>query len=216
MKFNNGLTTINYTANAGFGILFPAKTILINSKELIVISPGDLDENTLTCIRKITPTPIFIAPNNYHHLYISKMFKEFPQASFFGPKRAMVQSGVDLNPIDKIDSEIGIVTIKIPGNKVISETCFYHPESEILIITDLFMNMHHDMNLPTKIMFTLAGTYHKLNMSRLVKSSITDKKVFYSSIRSLLDFPFKTVILGHGNSIDRSEFEELIIQLPDC
>jgi hypothetical protein len=45
MKFDKNLFTIDYSANAGFGITFPTKTFIIKSeKHMYILSPCHFDD----------------------------------------------------------------------------------------------------------------------------------------------------------------------------
>ncbi|MFT6632715.1 MAG: hypothetical protein ACJAS4_002680 [Bacteriovoracaceae bacterium] len=207
MIFKNGLSTYPYIANAGFGVKFKAKSVLIKTGEdIIIISPANFENNVIEELKKDTLNKVFIAPNNFHNLNISKMKAVFPEAKFYGPKRSEQQSGVSLIRSRELNLGDDIIAIPIEGNFKLSETCFYHVPSETLIITDILFNMHHEMNYSTRIALTLAGAYHKLGMSRFLRLMINDKVKFKNSLERLLDHPFKNIILNHGDSIGREEF----------
>jgi hypothetical protein len=214
MEFLNNFLTINYNANAGLGIIFPTKTTIINTtKAVIVISPCELSEDIVLFLESTKKNFIFIAPNNFHNLHLKACYNLFPDAKFYGPKRSANQSGVELTKIDNKLKIEGLETHYIQGHKLLSETCFYHSETKNLIVTDLLFNMKHKMNFASKLMFTLVGTYQKLGMSKALRMKIDDKKVFKESILKLLEYPFEKVVLSHGNSISRKEFELAINNL---
>jgi spore germination protein YaaH len=210
MELLNNLQIVNYDANAGFGVIFPAKTIIVNAKNAIyIISPCDLELPIIKELNSSEKQIYIIAPNNFHNLHLATMQMALPKAMFYGPKRSADQSGVELaNTKDLPQNDLK--TTFIQGNNTISETCFYHEESESLIVTDLMFNLKHKMNIPTRLAMTFAGTYKKLGTSRALKMTIKDKKKFKSSIESLLAYPFKNVILTHGKNLSRSEFETYI------
>lgn len=204
------LKIINYNARVIPGVTFPSKSFVIeNENQLVVISPCDFEEKEMAHLRSSTKNLIFIAPNNFHNLYLKKMKDLFPKASFFGPKRAQNQSGVEL--MDPKGLKIKDVHLfHINGNRTLKETCYYHVPSKTLLVTDLVFNMRQPMNLATKAMTTLSGTYHKLAISRAIKFSISDKTKFCESLKELLDLDIEKVIPAHGESIDAQEFKRLI------
>lgn len=204
MEFQNNFMTVDYTAKLAKGISFPAKTSLIRTSEkLFIISPGPLDEY-LDELEQTALQLVFVAPNNFHHFYLSKMKKRFPQAEFYGSLRAQRLSGVDLKPIKELE---GLEAIKVLGNDLLGEYIFWHPESKSIITTDIIFNMKHRMNLLTSIMTFFAGTYKRLATSRLVLTTMDDKALYKDSLSSLLNLPFEQVIINHGTNINRSEFE---------
>ncbi len=208
MNFTDGILYYSYVANTGLGIQFRSKSFLVETQdELIIISPANFDQEMIKNIKESPLKKVFIAPNNFHNINLAKMKSLFPDASFYGPKRSEEQSGVVLIRNKELDISDEIIPIKIYGNYKLMETCFYHSPSKSLIITDLLFNMHHKMNFPTRAILTIAGAYHKLNMSRLLKFTINDKDLFIKSLKSLLDYPFEHVLLNHGDRITRKEFE---------
>ena len=107
---------INYIANAGFGVQFPAKTILVQDNESqFIISPCDLPQETINRLNKSNKQIIFISPNNFHNLHINKMKSIFPDASFYGPTRSAKQSGMEFRCTKELESE-DIEFIYLEGN----------------------------------------------------------------------------------------------------
>lgn len=209
MNFHNNLCILHYKANAGGGVIFTAKTIVVDGSEsLYIISPKNFNDEECKFLKSTPKNLIFISPNNVHNIHLKKMNEKFPTAKFYGPKRSAKQSGVDLDKTSSLNSSEELIPIFIEGCKTLSETCFYHDLSKTMIATDLLFNMKHEMNLASRMAFTMAGAYHKLNMSRLIRISRNDKKAFKVSIEKLLDYPFETMILNHGENISRSDFEK--------
>lgn len=201
---------LNYEANAGFGIIFPAKTFIKEfEKDIYIISPGPLDAQTINDLKESPKTLHFIAPNNFHNMYLSDMKKQFLDAKFYGPTRSMKQSGVTLEKTEKLESS-EIKCIFIDGHNLVSETCFYFPKSKELVTTDLFFNMHHKMNFMTAFAMRCAGAYKKFSMSRLEKFTVKNKEAFTQSIRSLGELDLVNVYLNHGDSPSVEEFKQYI------
>jgi hypothetical protein len=133
------------------------------------------------------------------------MHDTFPNAKFYGPKRAAEVSGVPLLNIKEFSSP-NIETIYIEGNNSLSETCLYYKPKKTLIVTDLFFNINHDMNMMTKMAMKMVGTYKKLATSRMIKFSIKNKDLFNQSLKRLADLDFTEVIPNHGDSISKEIF----------
>jgi hypothetical protein len=196
---------LNYEASAA-GVIFPAKTFIIEEDtSFVIISPGPLNSQAIDRITKTTKDLVFIAPNNFHNLHLKSMHDIFPDAKFYGPKRAAKVSGVTLLNTKDFSSP-NIEMIRIEGNNSLSETCFYYKPEKTLIVTDLFFNMKHDMNMMTKITMKMAGAYKKLATSRMIKFSTKDKDLFNQSLKRLADLDFTKVIPNHGDSISKEIF----------
>ena len=200
----------NYKANAGFGVIFPAKTFIYEGElDVYLVSPGPLDEQCKKEIVSLNKNIHIIAPNNFHHMHIKKAKESFPLANFYGPKRAQTMSEVELINTSELPDR-DLKSINILGHKTLGETCFYIDKIKTLIITDLIFNMHHKMNLASKLTFMLVGCFHKLGMSKLIKRTIDDNDVFRESLQGLLKFPFEQVLINHGDSLSRDEFVQFI------
>jgi len=211
MKFENGIAIYDYIAKAGLGVHFTSKTFLIqDDKNIYIISPANFNDETIKYIKDSEKSIRFIAPNNFHNLHLKTMFKHFPNAHFYGPKRSQKQSGVQLEKTELLASTETLVPVFIQGHELLSETCFLHKPSESLIITDLFFNMHHKMNIQTSMAMRLVGTYHKFGMSRMLKKAINDKKLFKTSLLELEKLSFKKVLLNHGDSVSKEVFIQFI------
>ena len=106
-----------------------------------------------------------------------------------------------------------MIAIQINGNNALSETLFYIPSEKVIIVTDLFFNMHHKMNLSTALAMFCAGTYKKLGTSRIIKFSTKDKESFKKSCMKSLDYDFTKVIPSHGDTLTRGQFEDYLDKL---
>ena len=141
---------LHYKAG-GAGVVFPAKTFIIEEeKSILIISPCLLNEETTDRFKNTTKELIFIAPNNFHNLYLKSMYDLFPNAKFYGPKRAAKVSGVKLQNIEDFSSP-NVETVYIQGNPSLSETCFLYKPNKTLVVTDLFFNMNDEMSIMTKM-----------------------------------------------------------------
>lgn len=196
---------LHYKAG-GAGVVFPAKTFIIEEDtSFVIISPGPLNSQAIDRLSKTKKELVFIAPNNFHNLHLRSMHDIFPNAKFFGPKRAAKVSTVSLLAMEDFSSP-NIETIYIEGNNSLSETCFYYKPEKTLIITDLFFNMNHEMNLMTKMTMKISGAYKKLATSRMIKFSTKDKNLFNQSLQRLAALDFTEVIPNHGDSISKEIF----------
>lgn len=136
----------------------------------------------------------------------------FPNGQFYGPPRAARQCKIPLEHTSNLNLT-ELVPIFIQGHKLIQETCFFKPDAKILFVTDIAFNMNHRPNLPSKLLFKYAGTYKKIALSRFVRKTATDWPEFKADLKNLLQFPFETVIVSHGDPILRTQFEALVDQL---
>ncbi len=90
---------------------------------------------------------------------------------------------------------------------------FYIEDLKTVIITDLFFNMHHKMNIPTAIAMKLAGTYNTLGTSRILKKIINAPNKFIQSIESISELNFDFIIPNHGDTVDKETFNIFVRSL---
>lgn len=196
-----------YIVKGPLGVEFPAKSVVIPLEEnLLVVSPGEFDAGSVERIKGCGLAPVFVAPNNFHHVHLGKAKENFPDAPFYGPIGAARKGKINLLPMSEFKLE-GVETLEIKGHDILGETCFYVPLYKTLITTDLVFNLRDPMSLGSKILFSLDGKRNRVAFSKILKAVASDKKQFIASARSLLDFPFETAVLGHGESISRRQFE---------
>ncbi len=199
------LTIFPYEAHAGLGVIFPAKTFALESEsEIYLISPNSTNPKLLKYLKDSKKKLYFIAPNNFHNMHL-KPLNDLFEGEFYGPKRASIKSGVKLKKLEELNVK-GMTIIPINGAKKLAEVAFYIEELKTVIITDLFFNMYHKMNFSTKMAMKLAGTYHRLGTSRLLKSIINDPKEFIKSIQTLNNLKFDFIIPNHGDKVDKETF----------
>ena len=209
----NQFTIINYEACAGLGVIFPAKSFIYEGESCVfIISPSRFSEKMIKSLSSLKKQLIFISPNNFHNLHLKTMKEIFPDAKFFGPKRSSKQSGVELLKMEEFQYD-EMISIKIEGNKALSESLFFIPSEKVLIATDLFFNMYHKMNIATSLAMIFAGTFKKLGTSRMIKLSTKDKSAFKESCLKTFEYPFEKVIPSHGDALSREEFKDYLDEL---
>jgi len=198
---------INYEASPALGITFKAKTFIIElENEILIISPCKMSEEEISSLNRNKDIHV-ISPNNFHTNGLAHLHGYLPHVNYWGPKRSAKVSRLKLKNLSEFKVD-GIKTIKIDGHPLLSETCFYIESTKELIITDLAFNMHHKMNLATKLMMKLVGTYHRLDTSKMLLKGVKDKDAFKSSLNELCELDIDNVLLNHGDSISKKELVE--------
>ncbi len=86
------LTIFPYEAHAGLGVVFPAKTFVLESDtDVYLISPNITSQELLTFLNKNTKNLHFIAPKNFHNMHLRSLSKLYV-GDFYVQKRAAIKS----------------------------------------------------------------------------------------------------------------------------
>lgn len=189
--------------------------------ELIVISPIEIDSQTINKLNKIGKVAYIIAPNLYHHLFISKIKQIYPEAKLWSPPG--LQSKIPNISIDKVLSipegnifeEIdyllfdGFKILDLTGISILNEFVFFHRQSHTLILTDTAFHFDKSFSLRTRLAAKFLGVYEKLTPSPLEKLAINEKEKVKKSIQNVLRWNFNKVIMAHGSIIEDNGNQKL-------
>ncbi|NEP44160.1 MAG: DUF4336 domain-containing protein, partial [Okeania sp. SIO2H7] len=188
--------------------------VRLKTGELMVISPIQVNNITIDELREIGKVHFIIAPNLYHHLFVTDFQALYPQA------KLLVATGLELKRADlKIDlildedtpqfwDEVeylyfeGFKVLDIGGPSPLQEIVFFHRESKTLILTDTAF--YFDASFPwiTQLATRVIGGYNKLGPSLLEKLATKDKNKIEKSIRQILRWDFKRIVMAHGSIVE--------------
>lgn len=171
----------------------------------ILISPVKFDENQLQELQKSPPTHI-VAPNNFHHLYISAASEVFPNAKLLAAP-GLQQKRADVKWTSTLDEatwphQDELQMIFVGGAPKYNECVFYHKATRTLITTDLFFNFKNLSNSFGNLIFKIMGSFNKPAVSRLLKLLTKDKVQFQKDLMRILDLDFDRIVMAHGEIVE--------------
>ena len=195
--------------------------IRLKNGEIVVISPIKVDKETINQINELGKVRIIIAPNLYHHLFISDFKSAYPDTQILAAP-GLESKRQDIN-FDKIinqgkigtQNEIeyflfeGFKVLDLKGASSLNEIVFFHRESQTLILTDTAFHFDETFPFITKLITRLIGGYKKLEPSILEKLAIGERQKVKNSIQTVLNWNFERVIVAHGSIIDNQGNEKL-------
>ena len=223
-----------WIANANFAVAkidFGNRMTIIRLPDasLCLISPLRFNDALASEIEKIGNVRYLIAPNRHHNLFFDRWAKRFPQAQLCAPNNtSRLQPDIELNEntLTTLNQqwEPGLKGIFVHGLPILSETAFYNPQDKILVITDIAFNIQQQNKWFSRLVFKSYGVYAKFGPSRLIRATIKNKTAFGTSMKTLLDLPFKQIIVSHGacvttnaQEIFRDAFAEYCqVEPPGC
>jgi hypothetical protein len=145
--------------------------------ELIVISPIQVDNDTINQINAIGDVSYIIAPNLYHYLFVSSFKAIYPKAQLWvAPGLESKKSDLPIDKVISIDensmfNEVeyllfdGFKVFDLKGSSLLNECVFFHQESRTLILTDTAFHFDESFSLTTQLAARLIGSYKKLSPS---------------------------------------------------
>jgi hypothetical protein len=188
--------------------------IRLANDELVVISPIQVNEATLQQLDEIGSVRHIIAPNLYHHLFVSKFKEIYPKAILWAAPG--LESKKPELPIDRViksngDREWigleyllfeGFSTLGLSGFDPLNECVFCHCASRTLILTDTAFHFDESFPLVTQLATRVLGGYKELSPSILERLATRDKNKVRQSVEKVLSWDFERVIMAHGRMIE--------------
>ncbi len=187
--------------------------VRLSNGELVLVSPIELDEPERPALDALGTVGHIIAPNLFHHLFMTQAKSLYPNAMVWGvdglaDKRpdlkldALVnQSGSFAHELDYLPFE-GFAAMLPTGIAVANETVFFHGPSRTLILTDVAFNFDQNSSLAIRVAARMLGSYDSLQPTVLEKWGTRDKKKVAASVRQVLAWDFDRVILTHGSIVE--------------
>lgn len=201
------------------GMIFPTRTTIfkLNSGELMIYSPGPLNEELVKEIKKLGEVKHLVAPNLFHHIHFRKAQIAFPNAKSWVPRG--LNQKKKKKPLENVETynsfeDLGLIEdfegLVLTHHTYLRELCLLHKKSGQLIVTDFCFN--HSGNYPnwqTKLIFKLAGADKGLKQSKMIRKSCKYPTEFLNDCHSLFKMAenAKGLIMAHGNPLTEEEFQ---------
>ncbi|NET43579.1 DUF4336 domain-containing protein [Okeania sp. SIO2B3] len=198
----------------GLDIGIRMTVISLKNDELAVISPIKIDHKIIEQFKEIGNVKHIIAPNLFHHLFLSDFKNIYPQAQIYAVS-GLKKKRPDIS-IDKIldDDEQyfgskleyflfeGLNTFLLNGLSPLNEYVFFHGESKTLIVTDIVFNFDESFPFTTKLVSKILGVYKQLKPSFLERLGTKEKEKVRQSVQKILQRDFRRVIMAHGTIVE--------------
>jgi hypothetical protein len=187
--------------------------IRLANSELVVISPIQVDSETIHQLNDIGDVSHIIAPNLYHYLFASNFKDIYPKAIFWAapgleskrPELNIDRIIQDRNSfLDEIEYLLfdGFRTFTLSGFSLLNECVFFHLESHTLVLTDTAFNFDESFPLMTQLATRAIGGYKNLSPSLLERFATKETDKVKQAVQKVLAWDFKRVIVAHGSIIE--------------
>ncbi len=157
-----------------------------------------------------------VAPNLFHHLFLSAARARWSGARAFGPT-GLEQKNPAVGALEPLgppgDWNDCFRLFEVAGMPNFREWVLLHTPSRTLIPTDLIFNEPVPLSFTSGLFFRLFGTYGKLSVSRLFLSMVKDKAAFAASLVPLVELEVDRVIMAHGKILEeraQERFREVL------
>jgi glyoxylase-like metal-dependent hydrolase (beta-lactamase superfamily II) len=189
--------------SAEWNVTVPVRMTVIRLKtgRLLIHSPVPIGPELRSAVEALGRPAALIAPNVFHHLFISEWKSAFPAAKIFCvPGLEIIRSDIKFD--DVLENVAApewrgeVDQIRVGGIPMYGEMAFFHRSSRTLIVSDIVFN------------YTAAqaasdpGVAAGFGPDGRIKAAITDPNAARASVESILRWPFERVILAHGDIVE--------------
>jgi hypothetical protein len=198
------------------GIPIGTRTTLLRLGDggLFMHSPGPLTPELVDEINALGPLRCIVAPNEFHHLYVSENAEAWPEARVFLAKE-LPRKRSDLDYEEELADrapalwQADLEQVWIQGAPSVNEVVFFHRRSRSLIVTDLAFNFSGRGPLLLRLFLWINAASGQLAFGRLIKIMFRDLELARESIERIFSWDFERVILCHGEVVETGGREKL-------
>jgi hypothetical protein len=189
--------------------------VRLPDSQLLLHSPIAATAARVREVKALGPIAYLVAPNRFHHLFISDWQQACPDA------RVYAAPGVETKRADlAIDGILGdepdpgwqgvLDQVLLAGFSFANEVVFFHRPSATLIVSDLAFNIGPSSRPLTRLAFRIVGAYGRLAPTLLERLLVNDRTAFRQALERVLDWPFERVVVAHGAVSTEGGREDLV------
>lgn len=208
------LPVFDYDQVLPLGFRFPARmsVLPLEAGQVALLSPIPIDDAMAQAIARHGQVAFLIAPNLLHHLYLEAALRRYPEARVVAPgglreKKPQVQlhAALDLaQPEPALPPELAAAVDVIPlrGMPGLDELAVFHRGTRALVLTDLVFNITRPRGWLAHLVLFLVGCHGRLGSSRALRALVKDRAAARASAERLLQLPFESLVVAHGDVIE--------------
>ncbi len=206
--FGDGLWVADGTVvTAALGFHYPTRMAVIRLSDggLAIWSPVALTPPIRRGIDALGPVKFLIAPNSLHHLFLPEWAGAYPQAQLCAaPGGGRKQPALNVDAIpgeDAPDAWSDVLDhVAIRGNRITTETVFFHRPSRTVLIADLVQQLPPDWfgGWRARVARMDLMTGPEPTVPRKFRLAFTDKGAAKVAVEQMLNWPCEQVALAHG------------------
>jgi glyoxylase-like metal-dependent hydrolase (beta-lactamase superfamily II) len=184
------------------GVVTSRMTVIrLNDGRILIHSPVPIEPDLRSEVENLGPVATLIAPNLFHHQFLSEWRSAFPEAKAFctpdlAAKRRDFKFDWVLEDVSPPEWRGQVDQLLIKGIPEYGEVVFFHRASRTLIVSDLVFNYS-----PAQAASDPGGA-DSLGPHSRIRSAISDPNALRDSIENVLRWPFERVIVSHGQIVE--------------
>jgi len=216
VQLGEELWASEFQLRLGAGFYLPVRMTVVRAPSggLILWSPGPIGDALASELAALGEVIGLVAPNCLHHLFAGDAQRRYPGAQLFAAP-GLVAKRPDLTfdaGLEQAAQAWGgsLELLTIAGASRLGEVVALHRPSGSLIVTDLIFNMGDVRGFLTPWILRLAGVYRRTGQSRLIRLLVDDRAAAGESVRTMLDWPIRQVVPGHGAILGGADVHEKI------
>lgn len=219
---DNQLWEAHHLLKMAPGVMLDCRMTIIRLDDdtLLMHSPVPISEAMKQQIEDLPGTLKYvIAPSLFHHLFVRNAKEMCPSVHTFAapglPKKRpnfTFDTELSFDDNSSLPWHTHLQAIPLKGMPKVNEVLFYHHATKTLIVTDLLFNMHTIHGAMSPLIFRMFGTYKRLAQSRLVKTAISDKNAYLTSITPIKDLDIQRLIMAHGEVVEGPDTRSKVLQ----
>lgn len=194
------------------GFRYPTRCAVIRLPDggLLVWSPITLNNDLRVAVDALGQVTHLIAPNHFHHLFITEWQAAYPQAKLYGlpglqTKRPDLRFAGVLEP-EPDPAWAAVMDQVLIDNKLTREVVFFHRPSQTAIFTDLIQQFpdgwHKGIRRIIAKLDLMIGD--QPNVPRKFRLGFGNRKVARTQIAPILAWPTERILLAHGEPVRTS------------
>jgi len=180
------------------GVVTSRMTVVrLKDGRILVHSPVPIEQDLRSAVENLGQVAALIAPNLFHHQFISEWRSAFPDAKAFcarglAAKRSDFKFDGVLEDVSPPEWSGQVDQLVIKGIPNYGEVVFFRRPSRTLVVSDVVFNYS-----PVQAASDPGGA-DGLGPHSRIRSAIRDPNALRDSIESVLRWPFDRVIVAHG------------------
>ena len=184
------------------GVITTRMTVIrLKDRRILVHSPVPIEPDLCSAVENLGQLAALIAPNLFHHQFISEWSSAFPEAkAFCAPgletKRSDIKFDGVLEDVSAPEWRGQVDQLLIKGIPRYSEVVFFHRVSRTLLVSDVAFNYSSAQAASDP------GAAEGLGPHARIRSAISDPNALRNSIGSVLRWPFERAIVAHGEIVE--------------
>jgi hypothetical protein len=175
--------------------------IRLKDRRVLLHSPVPIEPDLRCAVENLGQVAALIAPNLFHHQFLSEWRSAFPEAKAFcttglAAKRSDFKFDCVLEDVSPPEWRGQVDQLLIKGIPEYGEIVFFHRPSRTLIVSDIVFNYS-----PVQAASDPGGA-DGLGPHSRIRSAISDPNALRDSIENVLRWPFDRVIVSHGEIVE--------------